>query len=128
MFFDYKSQGIPSQYSTAHVLKASLTNLLAPYHRNTYQIKLLYLYSQNKDIPSPFVCKLHGDLLVPSTSYGGSEYLLFCEYKYKSLIFISFILNFLFTVAPSTKGGCFQGAVEKPNYNVTRKRIFTILN
>ena len=50
MFFDYKSQGIPSQYSTVHVLKASLTNLLAPCHRNTYhyQIKLLYLYSQKK--------------------------------------------------------------------------------
>ena len=38
-----------------HVLKASLTNLLAPCHRNTYhyQIKLLYLYSQNKRYSEP---------------------------------------------------------------------------
>ena len=38
-----------------HVLKASLTNLLTPCHRNTYhyQIKLSYLYSQNKRYSEP---------------------------------------------------------------------------
>ena len=32
----------------------------------------------------------------------------------------SFILNSLNTVAPSTKSGCFQGAVAKPTYNTTK--------
>ena len=41
----------------------------------------------------------------------------------------SFIKNFLFTVAPLTKGGCFSGGRgEKPNYNVTKTRIFTMQN
>ena len=45
----------PVKYSNAQVLKAPLQNLLAPCHRNTqqYQIKLLYLYSQNKRYSEP---------------------------------------------------------------------------
>ena len=39
------------------------------------------------------------------------------------IFYFYFILNFLFTVAPSTKGGCFSGGRGiKPNYNVTKKR------
>ena len=46
-----------------------------------------------------------------------------------SFIFIHFILNFLFTVASSAKGGCFLGGRgEIPNYNDTKRRIKIRLN